>query len=253
MSSPGQDLRKEREARGLSLKAVADATRITSRYLEAVEADRLDTLPGGFFVKAILRNYARALGLEEDAVLERYRRAGLLPEEEAEPAGKRAPGADEVRRKGRPLAGAAVVALILLSFGVYYLLRSGKAPAPAAETGPSPAGRALLEEAAPAAPAAAPVEEKGVRLQLDFTQDTWLQVFADGRLAVDGIRSAGDSAEVRAESEILIHLGNAGGLTYTLNGKPGKPFGRPGAVVKNIRITPENLGTFLPEGGPGVE
>ena len=56
MTSLGQELKKDREARGISLKAVADTTRITQRYLEALESDQLDILPGRFFVKSIFQN-----------------------------------------------------------------------------------------------------------------------------------------------------------------------------------------------------
>jgi cytoskeleton protein RodZ len=80
MESLGQWLRQEREARNISVEEIASATKIGSRYLEALEADRLDRMPGGFFIKGIIRNYARAVGLDPDEVLGRYKAAGLLSE-----------------------------------------------------------------------------------------------------------------------------------------------------------------------------
>src|SRR5512138_924586 len=83
MKSLGQSLREEREARSISLEEIASATKIVPRYLEALESDRLDLMPGGFFVKGIIRAYAKAVGLDPEDVLRRYREAGLL--EPAEP------------------------------------------------------------------------------------------------------------------------------------------------------------------------
>lgn len=87
MASLGQALREEREGRGISLEEVASSTKIVLRYLEALEADRLDRMPGGFFVRGIIRGYAKAVGLDPDEVLNRYKAAGML--EPAEAAEKR--------------------------------------------------------------------------------------------------------------------------------------------------------------------
>lgn len=80
MASLGQFLKDQREARHVSLEEIAAATKIVPRYLEALEADRLGSMPGGFFIKGIIRSYAMALGLDPEEVLARYREAGLLSE-----------------------------------------------------------------------------------------------------------------------------------------------------------------------------
>lgn len=85
----------------------------------------------------------------------------------------------------------------------------------------------------------------GLQLELEFNEDCWIQVYADGNLVVDGLKLEGFRIQVRAESELIINLGNAGGVSFRLNGQPGKPFGKRGAVVKNIKITRENLDEFL--------
>jgi cytoskeleton protein RodZ len=78
MASLGQELREEREARNISIEEIASATKIVPRYLEALEADRLDQMPGGFFIRGIIRTYARSVGLDPEEVLNRYKAAGLL-------------------------------------------------------------------------------------------------------------------------------------------------------------------------------
>jgi cytoskeleton protein RodZ len=65
----GDKFRKAREAKNISLDDVSNATKITSRMLQAIEQERFDQLPGGVFNKGFIRAYAKHLGLnDEDAV-----------------------------------------------------------------------------------------------------------------------------------------------------------------------------------------
>ena len=66
MGSFGEDLKKAREAKGVALDVIANATKITTRYLQAVEQERFDQLPGGVFRRSIVRSYARTAGLDEE-------------------------------------------------------------------------------------------------------------------------------------------------------------------------------------------
>jgi hypothetical protein len=56
---------------------------------------------------------------------------------------------------------------------------------------------------------------------------------------------AGNVRKVQAAEEILIQLGNKDGITFTLNNRPGKPFGGSGNVLKDIRITLDNYEEFI--------
>jgi cytoskeleton protein RodZ len=66
MTSIGDRLRQERLRRGLDLYQLAEQTKINSSMLEAIEADDLEKLPGSFFTRSFIRQYARALGLDEN-------------------------------------------------------------------------------------------------------------------------------------------------------------------------------------------
>jgi len=70
----GTLLRSVREAQGMSLRDIGSATRISARYLEAIEADDHDHLPSATFVKGYLREIARTLGLDEAALVQGYMR-----------------------------------------------------------------------------------------------------------------------------------------------------------------------------------
>jgi len=72
LSDLGQLLRKAREQRGYTLDDIQDLTKIRKRYLEAIEEGDYKVLPGSFYVRAFVKNYAEAVGLNAEEVLRLY-------------------------------------------------------------------------------------------------------------------------------------------------------------------------------------
>lgn len=68
----GEELRREREIRGVSLREIASATKVSARFLEALERDDFKTLPAPVFARGFVREYARYLGLDSDDMVGRY-------------------------------------------------------------------------------------------------------------------------------------------------------------------------------------
>ena len=68
----GERLKRERELREVSLKEVTVATRIGTRFLEALENEDWNKLPGGVFNRGFVRAIARYLGLDEENLLAEY-------------------------------------------------------------------------------------------------------------------------------------------------------------------------------------
>ncbi len=121
MESIGTYLRRTREARGLSLDEIADATRISLQSLEALEEGRFERLPGEPFVRGFLRSYARALGMRGDEVIARY---GVeLRLRDVQPVAVKLPGAEGDRGRRFGLAIALVVFGILATLAMSFLLR----------------------------------------------------------------------------------------------------------------------------------
>ena len=86
MSRFGDELRREREERGVTIDAICAATKVSSQHVAALEAGELEKLPGGVFRRGIARSYVQALGLNEAPWMERFdttcRAAGLGGESE---------------------------------------------------------------------------------------------------------------------------------------------------------------------------
>ena len=61
-----------RRTRGISLQQIADSTKISIRCLEAIERGEFLKLPGGIYTTSYIRQYARAIDYDEDALLACY-------------------------------------------------------------------------------------------------------------------------------------------------------------------------------------
>lgn len=83
MSDLGQLLKKARTQKGITLDELQELTKIRKRYLEAIEEGNYKILPGNFYVRAFIKSYSEAVGLEPDEVLRLYR--SVLPETNPEP------------------------------------------------------------------------------------------------------------------------------------------------------------------------
>ena len=99
MASFGENLRRERELRGIDLREIAEATKISIRFLQALEQDRLDILPGGLFPRAFVRQYAKHLGLDAERLVAEfvYAQSGDGP---TEPAPMPAPRSGRIQLLG---------------------------------------------------------------------------------------------------------------------------------------------------------
>jgi len=83
-STLGEKLRQAREERGISISEVAEQTRISSLYLEAIEKDDYKTLPGGIFNKGFVRSYAKYVGIDEQEALQDYSKIVVENEDKEE-------------------------------------------------------------------------------------------------------------------------------------------------------------------------
>lgn len=68
----GEKLRQAREERDISISEVAEQTRISPHYIEAIENDDYSPLPGGIFNKGFIKSYAKFVGMDEEEALQDY-------------------------------------------------------------------------------------------------------------------------------------------------------------------------------------
>lgn len=245
MASFGENLRRERELRGVSLRDIADDTKISVRFLKALEEDRVDVLPGGLFPRAFVKQYATHLGLDADRLVAEFLYA------HGEGIAEKAP---PPRVREAPQRSGIFVLSVALVIGLLWLMKAAPPPPPGPVDAlplPSTLPPDRVYPSPAQAAAESPAEPEGLVLTLSARQNCWVEVQVDGQTVLNRVLSEGETQTMQAQGEIVLSVGNAGGLAFSVNDRPGVPLGRSGEVRKNIVITRKSLPTLVhgAEGG----
>ena len=251
LASFGEELRREREIRGISLKEIADATKISKRFLDALERNDHKTLPAPVFTRGFVREYARYVGLNAEEMVNRYNFAAANDDriEKPPPVAKYAqtPPKDisprPAAKRGIPSAITrvdrgviwAIFIFVALAGVAYWAVqkRGERDRAEAATNVPVTTSRAAAAPPAAAASVPKPDDSK-LRMTLEVTANSWVTLEADGKTVLNTEVNAGDKRDFEAADEFKFRtIGNAAGLTLTLNGARVPPLGDDGEVVKN--------------------
>ncbi len=278
MGAFGERLKREREKRKISLDEVAQATKISGRYLRAIEEEKFDQLPGGVFSKGFIKAYARHLGLNEDQALADYQEAfrACHPEEVA-PADPEAEGRKIMEQRARRMEherprfarlpwGKAAVALLLFGlllavWGSYSRLAKPaenqaaspqKAPKP---TVPQPHVPAALPKAAamqadsssaaasPAAPQPEAAAAATFLVAIHAREESWIHIQVDGKDLPEDTLQAESKKTIQASTQLVIKAGNIGALDFWFN---GQKLPVQGAVDQVKTVTFDSAGLVVP-------
>lgn len=268
MPSVGEYLREGRDALGVSLEEISARTCISVRQLDALETNRLERLPGGLFNISFARQYARELRLDEEEAAERVKAAmGIAAQTQARmpasraratsdgPASKLAEWASEFFRKHGGSVASLIVGATLIGGGFYsfrFLEEPNEERQPAqtvaAETPPVAAapgvqqvsGLAAVEAAEPAVP---------IELTLEVVETVWVRAVVDGERLFEETLSRGMVKPIRAQEQVELKVGNAGGLLLSLNGQDLPAIG-PRGYVRSVTVTPQGIETIEGEAVP---
>ncbi len=273
MKSVGDILRNQREAQGKPVASVAQELCITTQYLQAIEADDVASLPGDFFYKSFVKQYATLLGLDPEPLLKGARELIAASKPEPELSGVRAASevpshsgsvwrgvirmpdpvleaANKLDISDRGLGfsaifGLVVVLLVCSSFYAWWTERQQTPP---------------VEETPTAVSAVAPEPEPGnvdvttetnadgsqsVVLRLSATEETWLSITSNGKRIFSGILRPSETKTLTGMEEARMRVGNAGGIDVRLNGREIGPLGERGQV-RVIEFTPDDFEIVTP-------
>ncbi len=238
-------LARARQAAGMSLEEAARQLKFAPRQLAALEAGELERLPGGTFVRGMLRNYARLLHLDAQPLLAQIGDRVAVPDAErlAQRFRQPVPFSDGARR-----SNLAYVALSLTLLGVVVAValqwRQERELAPrmafvSAAQQPAEPPRAPTVTVASAAPApvvtaeaAPPPGERGpatgrCRIELQFDGESWVEIRSgNGKLLVAQLHPGGSERVVTGVPPFEVVIGNAQHVRLSYNEKPVdlKPF-----------------------------
>jgi cytoskeleton protein RodZ len=279
MNSVGRLLRSERERQGRAVAEIADELCLTQQYLRAIEEDDVKSLPGIFFYKNFVKQYAAIVGVKESEI-----RAGMeaLTASLDEPALPGTLGQPPVRpldpivadsnrryfassRLGLSVAGLAVVLVACSGFYAWWMRPKEIA---AAKTRPTVVQNVVQNVVQPVpvsaqtSPTQTPTLEvtaaetqttidgiNHVVLNVAATEKTWLSIMSGGKRIFSGFLEPSQTKILTGLDAARMTVGNAGGINVQLNGKPIGPIGKSGQV-RVVVFTPDNFEVLDPPAAP---
>ena len=226
----GERLKREREMREVSMEELTKATRISTRFVEALENEDWAKLPGGIFGHGFVRTIARYLGLDEEALLGEYdlARAEKLPPSPSKPE-------ERIPSPPKWLPVLAVLLGILLVVGLYHAGRYGwrrysdyratkkSAAAPLAKQPQSQA------DPLPGGATDSTATSALLDLSVSTSSATHVRVLADDKLLLDNDLPAGETRHFSAHQQFEVSAGDSSAVLLELNRKAMPPLGSPGA------------------------
>nr|WP_258177404.1 helix-turn-helix domain-containing protein [Streptomyces solincola] len=246
--SVGSVLRHARTAAGLTVEEVSASTRVRIPIVHAIEEDDFSRCGGDVYARGHIRVLARAVGLDDDTLVERY---------DAEHGGRPAPPpaapmfeAERIRpERRRPNWTAAMVAAIVAVIGfVGFTLFSGGEPdsragnvaGDPASPAQNPAAKPQPTKAAPrpapadSAIAAAPKDRVTVKITAVEGKSWITATGTNGKRLFDGLVDENSSRTVDVEDreQVDLVLGNAGAVELVVNGKKVADEYQPGEVKR---------------------
>jgi transcriptional regulator with XRE-family HTH domain len=261
LASFGEELRREREIRGISLKEISDATKISKRFLEALERNDHSTLPAPVFTRGFVREYARYVGLNAEDMVNRYNYAASHDDRIEKPPQIEKYPVTPVRdispkpkpKRGIPPAYArinrnaiALVAIALALAAVAWWAVQHKLILERENGAAEPPVLSTTKVTPPPQPAPAPapaVDDSKLRLDIEATNDAWILVRADGKTIFTGDMSRGERKNFEASDRLQFRTGNAAGIVLRLNGIEIPQLG-PEGRVRDIAFDREALASL---------
>jgi len=230
-SAFGEHLKREREMRGVSLEEISAATRISVRFLQALENEQWERLPGGVFNRGFVRAVSRFLGLEEESMVAEY---ALATDEQPNVAvwADSGPAKSDTAQRILLLLVILVVIAGLAAAGWYGWRRYAARKHAQSMAQPSPAQTAPRAQAvtggnspapAPGSPAAA--EPEKLELAVSAGRTTTVTIVADGKAVFDGRLAAGKTQRFAAKEQFEVSASNSTAVLLELNGQTLPPLG----------------------------
>ncbi len=261
-------MRLAREARGISLREISEQTRISMRYLEAIETNDFKRLPGGIFNRSFVKAYAKYIGYDEKEAVEAYTRAmrehGDMADEVQSQHHKPHVYTDGNSSRS-PLVTLLLTILILtiLSLGIMAALHWYKRP-PAAPPGNKIADAPITQPAqtgatAPVMPASSANTSTpqtnpaatGFQVQLKAVgQQVWIRVYVDDdprKSGFAGNLQQDEAKQFTPERSLRVQCAKdkPEALQIMINGRQAKvPFNMKGSLAE-MTVTREDYEQFL--------
>jgi transcriptional regulator with XRE-family HTH domain len=242
-------VREARVAKGLSIRQLAEATKLSVRAIESLERDRIVELPEGIYRRSIVKAVAREVGLNPEQMLADF--IAAHPDDLPSPTAAIVVDAKPTSSFQKALA--VVSAMLPMVAGVLYFTLPSE-PTQVAVLPPSTIEQRRQEpirhtaEVMPIggfAPVSLPESRPvPVVVTLTISSRCQLRVIADGNQIVSRVMEPGETVPIELGGELLLIGDNASAVQFSINGQAGRLLGEPGDVL-SARIGRDDYQDFL--------
>ncbi|WP_214412971.1 helix-turn-helix domain-containing protein [Sphaerisporangium fuscum] len=246
--SIGVTLAAARNAAGMTVAQLSGRTRIRETVIYAIERDDFSLCGGDFYARGHVRNIAKTLGLDPDAIVHQFdEEHGGGPQPVRAAAVFHAEGQIKLRERRSPnwSTAMAIALAIVAIFGLTRVMSgSGEPTATSADLKPNPLPSGGHASGRPSghAKAAKPVSDL-VTLKVKANKPSWLEVTdAKGKQMFRGTIPAGHKETWKAHKQVRVTIGDAGGVDLEVNGKHIGSPGKNGQLVRKS-FGPEEPGS----------
>jgi cytoskeleton protein RodZ len=254
-----KSFKDQRESMGLSLKDIFAATRISVTNLLALEDGDFKSLPPPIYTRSFIKKYARAIGMDEQLLMQAYEDYLATTKKPAEIREVRKPWPEENRRYLILYVSLFVLVVAGLIVFAFFLCDSKDAPSvvvsspvsehvetsiehkpetPSAVLQANPEPEAIPQKITQSAP---DQEVKNAyQLTIKARELTWIRIVTDKTDVGEVLLKPGEEIEREASASFFLDIGNAGGVDVLFQGKPLGALGKPGEVV-HVHLPTEEL------------
>jgi len=245
-------LKNQREQKGISLKDISEQTHISMKYLNDIENGNLGNIPP-VYDKLFFQSYVRYLKLEnEEEILQEFRALRRSMKSVPKTTIRRIVTQPEDPAKAHLLRMLyfSIPAVILIGFLIFLLMNSSSVESTRnSDVQELSVKQIALEQtmAADTLKAAADslkaqdIQQPTVHITLKAVDRTWLRMIKDRRDTTEYLLTAGKQISVTADSLVLLLVGNAGGIDFTVNGEHVGVLGNNEQVITNMVVTAQGI------------
>jgi len=241
-SSLGEELKRRREQRGISLRNISDETRINMRFLQAIESDNYRVLPGAVFNRRFVAAVAKQVGMDEEEAVRRYVEQEQAHAEDDSssayqlpPVGDMTIGKEQETRSRLWIVPVVLIVLGAIGFAIWKTSPGFRNQVSAlmgkGESKPEDDGHPAAAAQQPAPTATQPnqpaptqdgkVLDAGLKIDIKVLQaECWFRTKVDNQPASDFTLKSGEERSYQPKEKLELSIGESKNIEVKINGKP---------------------------------
>lgn len=271
----GEKLKNKRLEKGISIEEIQKKTKIRTKYLQAIEENNFDIIPGTVYAKAFIKEYARQLNLDEREIIDEYQKIVNVKKVKEIKDNNEEKNDDKNIFKYISVI-TIVIVLIILSFLLYRMFFKNSGTQEMQKNTLTTEEIAKEENRNIEENEADDSEDAGIQtndtdkneelkngnidqdigneseniaryeddntIEVIAENKSWLQVTADGQKVFEDFISPGGSSKFSADEKIELKIGNGAAIKIKSGNKIFGPFGKEEEVIKvDIKLTKEHI------------